>query len=43
MPQVAIDPFVGGLAADAVFVAQIADVSLLTKEISDELSFLVHG
>src|SRR5687768_318509 len=41
--EVAIDPLVTGLTADAVVIAQIADRKSLAQIIRDELRFLVHG
>ena len=41
--QVAVDPLVAGLAADAVQCAQLRDGQCVAKEIGDELRALVHG
>jgi hypothetical protein len=41
--QIAIDPFVAGLAPDAVIRAQFADRKTSSEVIDDELRLLVHG
>ena len=41
--QIAIDPFVAGLATDAVIRAQFADRQAAPEVIGDELRLLVHG
>src|SRR6266581_5169234 len=42
MPQVAIDPLVGGLARHSVQVTQFGHAQYLAKVICDELRSLVH-
>jgi hypothetical protein len=41
--QVAVDPLVAGLAADAVQCAQLRNRQGVAKEVGDELGSLVHG
>ena len=42
MAQIAVDPFIPGLARDAVQVAKLADVEGFPQIIGNELGSLVH-